>query len=296
MRDVPAGLQAHLDSGATTLAWCWRITRGDGVRLGFTDHDRDLVFDGTTFEAASGLTATDYQSEVGLAVGNQEVSGALRSDRLSPDDLAAGLYDSAGVEVFRVNWTDPSQRLLLRRGMVGEVKRGRTAFTAEVRGLAHSLQQEQGRVYQYGCDAVLGDARCGITLASPALTGTGTVASVEDERSFTASGLAAFVDGWLTGGLLTWTSGGNAGRRIEVSRHVGGAAPRITIWQAMAHPLTIGDAFSVSAGCDKTFTTCRAKFGNGINYRGFPHMPGNDFVVAYANSGDGTSTGAAIVS
>ena len=57
MKSLPPSLQSHLDTGATTLAWCWRVTRGDGAVLGFTDHDRDLTFDGTTFEAAAGLTA-----------------------------------------------------------------------------------------------------------------------------------------------------------------------------------------------------------------------------------------------
>jgi hypothetical protein len=66
MKTLSPALQAHLDTGATTLCWCWRLTRRDGVKLGFTDHDRDLVFDGTTFEAAAGFTATEIKDAVGL--------------------------------------------------------------------------------------------------------------------------------------------------------------------------------------------------------------------------------------
>ena len=58
MKTLPAGLQAHLDSGATTLAWCWRITRADGAVFGFTDHDRPLAFAGTDFEPDSGFNAS----------------------------------------------------------------------------------------------------------------------------------------------------------------------------------------------------------------------------------------------
>lgn len=292
MRILDPGLQAHLAGGATTLAWCWRITRNDGSRLGFTDHDRDIVFDGTLFEAASGFSASEMQSEIGLAVANQEVSGALRSDRLNADDLAAGLYDNAGVEIFRVNWETPAQRLLVRSGSIGEVKRGSTAFTAELRGLAHFLQQERGRIYQFGCDADLGDARCGVTLAGAQFTGSGTVAALLDTRTFTVNGLGAYTDGWFTRGLLTWTGGGNAMRAIEVKRHsVDAAGSRIEIWQDPARPAAPGDAFTVSAGCDKQFATCRAKFANGVNFRGCPHMPGNDFVTSYPKAGDGTNTG-----
>src|SRR5437879_3349964 len=106
MKHLSPALQAHLDSGTTTLAWCWRLTRADGARLGFTDHDRDLAFDGTTFEAASGFTATDIKDAVGLSVDNLEVESALSSDSLNEDDLAAGLFDAGAIEIWRVNWAD----------------------------------------------------------------------------------------------------------------------------------------------------------------------------------------------
>lgn len=111
MKSLPPTLQAHLDTGVTTLAWCWRLTRRDGGRLGFTDHDRDLAFDSTTFAAATGFTASDIKDQVGLAVDNLEVESALSADALSEDELAAGLYDDARVEIWRVNWQDTGQRV-----------------------------------------------------------------------------------------------------------------------------------------------------------------------------------------
>jgi uncharacterized phage protein (TIGR02218 family) len=61
---------------------------------------------------------------------------------------------------------------------------------------------------------------------------------------------------------------------------------RLALWQQMAEPVAEGDLFVVSAGCDKRFETCRTKFANAVNFRGFPHLPGNDFVVAYAVPGE----------
>ena len=55
---------------------------------------------------------------------------------------------------------------------------------------------------------------------------------------------------------------------------------RLTLWQAMAGADRGGDTFVVTAGCDKRFDTCRDRFDNAVNFRGFPHIPGNDFVVA----------------
>jgi uncharacterized phage protein (TIGR02218 family) len=62
----------------------------------------------------------------------------------------------------------------------------------------------------------------------------------------------------------------------------------------MPAPLAAGDVFTVTAGCDKRFATCSGRFANALNFRGFPHLPGNDFVVAYAVPGEPGNDGSAI--
>ena len=286
MKQLPAGLQAHLDGGATTLCWCWRLTRRDASRLGFTDHDRDLTFDGTTFEAAAGFTASEMRDSVGLSVDNLEVTSALSSERLSEADLAAGIYDDARVEIFRVNWAAPEQRVLMRVGSLGEVRRAGLTFTAEVRGLAHYLQQPKGRLYQFTCDADLGDGRCKILLSDPLYRGEGEIVAAASGRRFTVSGLEDFADDWFSRGLLTFSSGAAAGQAIEVRYHSKtGSAVTLELWAPARGPLQPGQTFVVTAGCDKHLTTCRAKFANAENFRGFPHMPGNDFVTTFARKG-----------
>jgi uncharacterized phage protein (TIGR02218 family) len=277
MKQLSSALAAHVASGATTLCWCWRLTRRDGTRLGFTDHDHDLAFDGTVFEAAAGMTASEIRDSVGLSVDNLEVTSAMTSDRLAEADLAAGIYDNAAVEIFRVNWVDPGQR---------EVKRSGIAFAAEVRGLAHTLQETKGRLFQYACDADLGDARCKIALADPAFRGSGTLVSIASPRRFTASGLSAFASAWFTHGLLTFTSGAASGQSVEVKQHVkAGEVVTIELWSAARLPLIPGQTFTITAGCDKRVATCRSKFSNVANFRGFPHMPGNDFLTSVSRPG-----------
>lgn len=284
MKALPEGLQAHLDSGATTLCWCWRLSRRDGVTFGFTDHDRDLTFDGTTFEATAGFSASEIKDSVGLSVDNLEVESAITSNRLSEDDLAAGLYDDARVEIFRVNWNAPEQRVLMRAGSLGEVSRSGTVFRAEVRGLAHYLQQPNGRLFQYQCDADLGDARCGVDLASDAYRGIGNVLEVLSPRGLRIEGGATFADGWCSRGLLRFVSGDNAGQAFEIRTHrLRDDAADIELWQEPARLVAVGDEVELTAGCDKQLATCRDKFANVTNFRGFPHMPGNDFVTSYVH-------------
>jgi uncharacterized phage protein (TIGR02218 family) len=110
--------------------------------------------------------------------------------------------------------------------------------------------------------------------------------------SFLASGLDAFVDAWFTAGKLTWTGGANAGLAVEVKGHrLVADGVSLTLWQAMPEPIADGDTFSVTAGCDKRFETCRDRFDNVVNFRGFPHIPGNDFVTRYAIAGEPGNAG-----
>lgn len=276
MKTLPAGLTSHLLSGVTTLCWCWRLTRRDGVKQGFTDHDRDLTFDATTFEAAAGFSASEIRDSLGLAVDNLDVSGALSSAHLADADLTAGFYDDAKVEIFRVNWQNPAERVLMRTGSLGEVKRAGSIFQAEVRGLAHYLQQPSGRLFQYSCDADFGDGRCKVNAELSAYKAGGTVSVVDSARRFTASGLASFANGWFTHGLLTFTSGAADGQAIEVKQHTkSGSLATLELWQPARLPLLSGATFTIRAGCDKQISTCTNKFANAVNFRGFPHMPGN---------------------
>lgn len=288
MRTIDPNLAAHLATGVTTLCHSWKLTLGDGTVMGFTDHDRSLTFDGVTYEPEAGFDASEDTSATGFAVGGLEVIGALSSDRLTAADLAAGRYDGAQVAVFLVNWGTPTERHLMRAGNLGEVGREDGTFRAEIRGLAAELDQPNGRVFRPACDADLGDTRCGIDLDDPAYRGAGIVTASDGRRRLTASGLGDFDAGWFERGLLAWTVGDNSGRAIEVRAHrISGGAAQLELWQPMAAEIAVGDGFTVTAGCDKRFATCVAKFGNGINFRGFPHMPGNDFALSYARSGEG---------
>ncbi|MGB3274546.1 MAG: DUF2163 domain-containing protein [Xanthobacteraceae bacterium] len=282
MRTVPSALQAKLDAGVTTLAQCWKLTRRDGMVVGFTDHDVDLTFDGVTFRAGTGLSASEATSRFGLAVDGAEIAGALSDDSLSEHDLAGGRYDAATIETWLVDVTDVGLRVLTARGSLGEVRREGAAFGAELRGLADALAQESGRLYTARCGADLGDTRCRVDLASPVFRGSGAVVTVDGMSQFTASGLAGFADGWFSAGKLVWSSGANTGLAMEVKIHRNaGGVVRLVLWQAMADAILPGDGFVVTAGCDKQFSTCRNRFGNSGNFRGFPHIPGNDFVLSY---------------
>jgi uncharacterized phage protein (TIGR02218 family) len=280
MRDVSPSLRAKLDAAVSTFCNCWRLVRKDGMVLGFTDHDRDLEFGGVLYRAASGLTASEAESSLGLAVGGGEVSGALRSDGIVEPDLADGLYDGAAVEIWLVDWGDVEDRLLLDAASIGEVRRSEFAFVAELRSLAHLLDQPRGLSFQRCCSADLGDARCRVDLESESFRASGAIVGLSD-RGLVVGLAVDFADDFFTGGRARFAGG--AAITIKSHQAAEGVA-MLSLWTQPSGAIAIGDSVELVAGCDKSAATCEAKFGNIVNFRGFPHMPGNDLVIAYPSA------------
>lgn len=287
MPSIPPPLQVKLDAGVTTLCRCWTIKRRDGVTLGFTDHDEDIMLGDVACHAGTGLTASEATARLGLAIDGSEIAGALAAESLVDADLAAGRFDAADIELYIVDWSEPSLRVLAAKGALGEVRREGAAFSAEFRGLTHRLAEEHGRIYTARCGADLGDARCGVDLAQASLRGEGAVAAVRAASHLLVLGLDAYAADWFTAGRLSFASGANAGNAVEVKTHrVTAEGVTIDLWQAMPEAVAVGDLFVVAAGCDKRFETCRDRFANAANFRGFPHIPGNDFVIRYPVPGE----------
>ena len=284
---IAPDLAAHLAGGLTTLCHAWAVTRTDGAVFGFTDHDRDLAFDGMTFRADSGLSARALQQGTGLSVDNTEALGLLSDAGLSEADIVAGRFDGAEVRCWRVNWADPDQRLLQFRGTIGELQRNGASFTAELRGLTEALNRPLGRIYQKPCTAVLGDTACRVDLSGPDHSLTLTVAAIESTRVLRLAGAGTAPQGWFRRGRLTVLDGAAAGLHGTIKRDTAQSSQReVELWEPLRAPLAPGDSLRLLAGCDKRFATCRDKFANLVNFQGFPDLPGDDWrIIDPAQSG-----------
>lgn len=282
MRELDAGLAAHFATGATTICRCWQVTRKDGHVLGFTDHDRDLAFGGVTFRAGTGLDAAAIQSSTGLSVDNSQAVGALNDQALREDDIRAGRYDGAEVLAWQVNWAAVEQRILVFRGSIGEIRRAGGAFEAELRGLAEALNRPMGRAFHRSCPAVLGDAACGFDLGIAGYVHDSTGATADGRGVLVFAGLFDFEPGWFSHGVLRVLDGVNAGAVSSIRRdRFEGDMRLIELWQDLPFDHEVGATLRLEAGCDKRAETCRLKFSNLLNFRGFPHIPGDDWAMAY---------------
>ncbi|PZQ99741.1 MAG: hypothetical protein DI533_03560 [Cereibacter sphaeroides] len=278
---MSATLYAHLASGATTVCRAWAVRRRDGVMLGFTDHDQDLSFEGMVFRADTGMTAGALQQNTGLSVDNTEAIGALSSSAVTEGDLAAGRYDGAEVRAWLVNWADVRERVLQFRGSLGEITRAGGAFRSELRGLTEALNQPQGRVYQNGCSAILGDGRCRFNLLLPGFSAEVAVGEIAERRLF-RFGALSMTDRWFEAGRLSVLDGAAKGMiGIIKSDRLTEDGRTIELWERIGPEIMTGDRVRLEPGCDKTASTCRSKFSNFRNFRGFPHIPGEDWLISY---------------
>lgn len=293
---MSTAFQTHLASGATQICQCWRITRRDGQVQGFTDHDRALRFDSTEFQAASGLSPQALQQTSGLSADNSGVLGALSSEAISGDQLRAGIYDRALIEIWQVHWPDPEIRELRFRGNIGEVSLKGAQFTAEIRGLSDRLNMPFGRVIQGGCAAVLGDAACKVDLDDPAHHAQLLLESLRESRILRFSGSGGIAAGRFDRGRMTVLSGDMQGQIAAIKRHeIQDGQAQIELWEPLRIPPRPGDLLRLEVGCDKSLGTCRTRFGNHLNFRGFPHVPGDDWLMAYPRT-SGNNTGGSLQS
>lgn len=273
----------HLATGTTTVCRCWAVRRRDGVTLGFTDHDENLSFEGIDFRADTGMTARAFQQSTGLAVDNTEAVGALSDESIRAADIEAGRFDEASVTMWLVNWAHPSERSVRFTGSIGEIVRSGESFRAELRGLAERLNKPQGLVFQRTCSAVLGDSRCKVDLGRAEYRADVEIEDVTDGKTFTFETFPSFKGGWFERGVFQLLDGSGEGLagHIKVDRRTLGTGRRIVLWQAIRANVQRGNRVRLLAGCDKRAETCRAKFGNMVNFRGFPSMPGEDWLMAY---------------
>lgn len=280
MKPISEELLSHLSGEVTSLATCWKLTRRDNLVLGFTSHDRDIIFGGVNYLAGVGFVPTAIASNSELSVDNMEIEGMVDGEVMKEVDIRAGIYDFAEIEIFMVNFNDLSHgKLDLRTGWIGEVQYGGGRFNAEVRGLMQSFSQVIGELYSPSCRAKFGDARCGLDIGD--YTVSGVIDSVTSNQIFTDSSRSEDAR-YFTMGKITFTSGENAGMSVEVKEY--GVGGEIELVFPMAYGVEVGDAYSMQAGCDKSFPTCIAKFTNAVNFRGEPHVPGVDAMLKTAGT------------
>lgn len=284
-KNISTALLNHLKGEVHTLAVCWQIKRRDNQILGFTNHDQDILIDNVLYRAQTGILPSAFSSDYKLSVNNLELQGFLTGTGITEAAIRSGLYDGAEVAVFIVNYLDlppdlnSNNLIWITKGYLGEIKNeGGEFFTAEIRGITQILQQQIGDVISPVCRYNLGDSRCKVNMAI--YTHSGSVTGIVIpfyEFEFGSLSPPAGSPPYFASGSITFTTGQNAGFSFDLLTH--SLTNRVRLLFPAPMPISVGDQFTIRAGCAKTLAACQS-FNNVINFGGEPHLPGNDAMMS----------------
>lgn len=285
MKTINQSLLNALSSQVRTITRCLLITRTDGEKFGFTELDRDLTFDGTTYRSLAGLSPTAVQSSLGFESNNLEFSSLIVEGFVEESDLKQGLFDYARVNLFLVNFADlpvsltenPPKFLSLPVRTLGKVSYSPNDYSVELMGLSRFLEGRIGEVTSADCRYNFGDSRCGANLES--FETNIAVTTNRDSLSFFTTWNGE--NDRFTGSRATWELGDNLGLEFTIIRQLGNiffvsAPPPI--------PPAGGDTFIAIPNCQKRFEDCRS-FNNTINFGGEDKIPGLDALISNENQG-----------
>ena len=261
------------DGELTSMAMCWRVERGDGAGLALTNHDEAILSDGALHSPEPGMIPAAVTRRLGLEPHSAEIAGALTSDALEASDLGLGRWDGARVTLTAIDWADPSNDAIqLIAGELGAISSRDGEFSAELRGAATRLGEPVCPATSAECRAQFGDKACRVDLAGRSVVAR--VVSVEGAQLT----VDATVDDRYALGRLRYLSGANSGLASVIMAAAGSA---VSVRDLPRAPVEPGCRIELREGCDKRLETCRDRFGNAVNFRGEPHLPGADLLTRY---------------
>jgi len=291
MKPASTALQALLASRQFWACDLYVITLVGGGVLRYAGGDCDVLDPGGNRYSCGGMTGpyfdrADSKSTCHWKLGTE--TDTLTFD-LVPSQaqvlglpltqaLRQGLFDGAVLQLLRAyapappsatSWPVPVTGTLIKfTGFIAEADGGGTVVTITVNSALERLGTKWPRnLYQPGCVNVVGDAACGVNLASFAVNGAAAAGS-------TASTIATSLPkaaGYFDLGAITFTSGPNAGLKRGVAQWNLGQLMLMTPFPAAP---VVGDGFVIMPGCDGTMDAGGCpKFNNLANFRGFPFIP-----------------------
>lgn len=306
MKTIPSALLADLQADCTTLAFVWTIQMANGVMIRGTEHDLDITIPSTgdspvdpyagIYKSLANITLSDVVSNTDLSVDNSEVKGAFPEPStdsppmatvidVTVDEIESGLLDEAPVTILVCNWAAPSHGYYIAKtGFLGPITRDSDgAYTTAIRGLTQPLSQTIIETFSDTCSVVkFGDQRCKFDVASVTVTGSVAVSSANLQQfQVSLIGDSPPSNKSFVGGILTFTSGDNAGffREVKIDPVVNSGV--IQCWEQFPAAINEGDTFTLSPGCDRTQQTCQHIYNNLVNNRAYGlFIPGVNAITA----------------
>jgi uncharacterized phage protein (TIGR02218 family) len=265
------------DTTTLFLARVVKITRLDGVVLRIAEAEVPLTVSGQTFVPLPGAEISAVKHVINGDVGSMEIKFAhSQGGTIDTAQLNNGFWDGATVQMYlvdRLTLAAPGDPIFT--GLIDTVSLNLVGSSGsfDIRGLTVTAEAFI-QTYQPMCRTDLFSVLCGLNPAD--WDQVGTVDAVLDRFNFTVAGLSSPpADNWFNQGTFVTASGFKAVIANWIQSSL-----KITMYQPQSIArLNVGEAITLYPGCDKTGTTCRAKFNNKVNFQGEDHFLGVNSIV-----------------
>lgn len=284
MRQIPAQLLSHYETGRTSVCMLVKVKCKDGTILAFTTLDAPVTFtdgpDGPiTYSPTNGIRPSEQVWVGDLSVDTAEATGWIRDSGITEQQIRAGIFNFARWWIYEVNYLDVDAGYVLKgSGTTGETRFSDKAWTVELRAKKQQLKQPMLDSYTLTCRVKYGSPPCGKTFE----WASGEVDEADDfepDRIFTV----LEGSGWLESpayqyGVVKFTSGDNAGAEVEVETQ---ESSGLTLLLPLPYPVQSGDTFEIRIDCNKEARDvvggCKSELRWGDewirHFRGYPDIP-----------------------
>ncbi len=261
-----------ITSNVTTIAYCWLIKLKNGAQYGFTDYSHEISFDNVVFDPRGIIKNSAIQSDTSIAADNFEIHGMIDHAVITKEDVLSGLYDQAYVEFSAVDYLYPENRAILKSGYVNQIRIVDDKFYFNIVGLIDRAKCTVSKCYSETCRAKFADVECGVDKNSHLIKGVIAQIISQDKVKVKFTDESSKYRGLFHNAKMDISSGAG-----EVKMIVSGFNNNIaTFYQNIPEDIKQGDSFVLYPECNKSFQACVEIFNNAINFRGEPHVPGQD--------------------
>lgn len=264
----------------TTIVNCFSIEFENGNKLGYTNHTSDIIFieEPNLIYKSTGFTNTANQKTSSMNVDNLDSDFMIDDIDIKQNDLERGIWNNAKIKYFRCNYSLPfSYNYIekIQKGIVADITKNKNYFSLEVSSLTQNLQTRSVKITKPTCDAQFCDNQCKLDINN--YTNNAVIQYVVTNKEFI---LETSPSENLENGLIEFTSGDAYLQKIEI-KSFDTTTKTLILKEECNYNVQIGDTIKLVDGCDKLKKTCKTKYNNVVNFRGFSFIPSSTEVINF---------------
>ena len=254
-----------------------RITPLAGPTIGFNDLDYDIFYESVLYKSMPGFDISAFDASVDLSVNNAQIRVLIQDERITPLMIEQGFFENALVDILIVDYTALTEEpYVMGSGELGQVSGTDTEYSIELMSLENRLDKGRSKKVSIFCEYTFGDSNCGLNLVADGLVFNTTIASKIDDYTYTLAASPSFNASYGKG---EFTSGDATNLSFNIFQQGG---VQIILYERFPLEPTIGDAVTITAGCQKLPDACKG-YGNFVNFGGVPSggnwVRGRDSVI-----------------